>query len=276
MILKLGTIRGIPAAAALAVALALGGGAAAGEQSLKEMARKLVDGHKDAVVLVEVVVKMKISAGGQSQDREQKMEANGTVITPEGLTVVSDASIDPTRAFGRMGVKADISTSDVKIVTADGTEHEAELALTDKDLDLAFIRPKGPVKLPCVELKKAAEPAVLDALVSITRLNRKANREPGVALSEVLCVIHKPRVRYVASGQIFQGCPVFAAGGELLGLALMQTDGAAGVTVLPCEDILEAAKQVGQKKEPTKPEAKGPPAEKAPEKPAPEENKGVL
>jgi S1-C subfamily serine protease len=268
--------RMLPLSIALIAALAAGSAAApAGEPDAKDTARKLVEKHKDAVVLVEVVVKLKISAGGQSQDREQKLEANGTVITPEGLTVVSNASVDPTAAYSRFGAKVDVSTSSVKIVTADGTEHEAELALTDKDLDLAFIKPKGQVKLPCVELKKAAEPALLDTMVAIMRLGRKANREPGVALSEVLSIIKKPRVRYVPSGQIFQGCPVFNAAGELLGLALMQTDGAAGVTVLPCDDILEASKQVGQKKPDDKkePKEKEPPAEK---KPATDEGKGVL
>ena len=248
--------------------------AAGGEAEARDAARKLLDRYKDAVVLVEVVVKMKISAGGQSQDREQKLEANGTVITPEGLTVVSNASIDPSAALGRMGIRADVSTSSAKIVTADGTEHEAELVITDKDLDLAFLRPKAAVKLPCVELKKAADPALLDTMVAVTRLNRKANREPGVALSEVLTVIRKPRVRYLASGQIFQGCPVFNLAGEPLGLALMHTDGAAGVTVLPCDDILEAAKQVGQKKpDGGAKEEKAPPAEK----PAtPDASKGAL
>ena len=268
--------RTLPTVMMLIGALAAGRGAAsAGEADLKDTARKLVEKHKDAVVLVEVVVKMKISAGGQSQEREQKLEANGTVITPEGLTVLSNANIDPTAQLARMGMKADISTADVKIVAADGTETEAEIALTDKDLDLAFIKPKGQVKLPCVELKKAADPALLDSLVAVTRLGRKANREPGAALSEVLSIIRKPRVRYVASGQLFQGCPVFNAAGELLGLALMQTDGAAGITVLPCDDILEASKQVGQKKADDKKDAKGkePPAEK---KPPEGENKGVL
>lgn len=252
----------------LALAAALGGPAAGEEASPeKQAARKIVDQHKDAVVLVEAVVKMKISAGGRSQDREQKMEANGTVITPEGLTVVSNTSIDPTAMIARMGAKADISTSDVKIVAADGTEHEAELVLTDKDLDLAFVRPKGQVRLPCLELRKTAEPALLDTLVSVTRLGRKAGREPGVALSEVLSVIRKPRVRYVPSGQTFQGCPVFTAGGECLGLALVQTDGGAGLSILPAEDILEAAKQVGQKK----PDEKAAPAEEP--KPAGEPGK---
>jgi len=262
----------MPLSLALIVTLSAASLAGAGEDPAKDAARKLVERTKDAVVLVEAVVKMKITAGGQTQEREQKLEANGTVITPEGLTVVSNANIDPTAQLARMGMKADISTADVKIVTADGTEHEAEVVLTDKDLDLAFIRPKAPVKLACVEMKKGPEPALLDTLVAVTRLSRKANREPGVALSEVLSIIRKPRVRYVPSGQIFQGCPVFTAGGEVLGLALMQTDGAAGITVLPCDDILEAAKQVGQKKADDKKDADKKPAEK----PAADPTKGAL
>jgi len=246
---------------ALALAPAAGGPSAAGEDA----ARKLVERHKDAIVLVEAVVKVKMpGAGGQSQEREQKLEANGTVITPEGLTVVSNSGIDPSRGLSRYGVKADVSTTDVKIVLADGTEHEAELVLTDKDLDLAFVRPKAQVKLSCVELKKAAEPALLDTLVSITRLGRKASREPCVAVCEVMGIIRKPRVRYVSSGQVFQGCPVFSATGEVLGLALVQTDGAVGMSVLPCEDILEQAKQVAARKPGEAGGEKAP--EKAPEK----------
>jgi hypothetical protein len=272
------SLAAIPALALLLTLSAGTGAASAGEDPSKETARKLVERYKDAVVLVEAVVKMKAAgAGGQSQEREQKMEANGTVITPEGLVVVSNASIDPTRALGRMGVKVDISTSDVKIVTADGTEHVAELVLTDKDLDLAFVRPKNPIKLPCVELKKSADPALLDALVSVTRLGRKANREPGAGLGEVLAIIHKPRLRFVPSGQVFQGCPVFNAAGEVLGPALAQTDGAVGMSILPCEDILEAAKQVGQKQPEAKPEAKDPATDKKPaEKPAADPTKGAL
>jgi S1-C subfamily serine protease len=238
------------------------------ESSVKGTARKLVERHKDAVVLVEAVVKMKLSAGGRSQEREQKMEVNGTVISPDGLTVVSNGSIDPTAAFTRRGGKADVTTSDVKIVAADGTEYEAQVVRTDSDLDLAFIRPKNEVQFPCLELKKGPEPALLDTLVSITRLGRKAGREPGVALSEVLSVIRKPRLRYVTSGQIFLGCPVFNANGDVLGLALVQTDGAVNVSVLPCEDILEVAKQAGRKKDADK-EDKGKDQDKDKEDPKP-------
>jgi S1-C subfamily serine protease len=210
------------------------------------------------------------------------------VISADGLTVLSHSGVDPSRAYGRFGLKIDVATSDVKIVLADGTEHEADLVLTDKDLDLAFVRPKGPVKLPCVEMKKTDDPALLDQLVSITRMGRKANREPGVAISEVLSILHKPRVRYMVSGQIFQGCPVFKASGEVLGMALVQAD--TGLSVLPCDDVLEAAKQAAAKKPgetappSDKPEPKADPAdegggkdkvpEKAPEKPTEEPAEG--
>jgi S1-C subfamily serine protease len=228
------------------------GVARGGESDINDLARSLVEKHKDAVVLVEVVVKVKASQGGQSREREHKMEANGTVISPDGLTVVSNSTIDPSAMYERFQVKADASVTGAKIILADGTEHEAKVILTDKDLDMAFVRPKAKVSLPCIEMAKTGPLKLLDGLIAITRLDRKSNREPGAAVSQVLSVISKPRLSYMATGHVFQGCPVFNAQGLVLGLALSRS-GAPGLLVLPCEDVLEAAAQVpapGSEKEP--------------------------
>lgn len=233
---------------ALAGAALLAGRTPAGEADVVKTAKGLVAKHKDAIVMVEVVIKIKAFYNGrQVVDREQKLEINGTVIKANGLTVVSNAGTDPTSLFPkRPGLKVDTSVTGVKIILADGTEHPAKKVLTDKDLDLAFIRPDDPkLKLPFLELKKAPAPApeLLDSLVSLTRLGRKASREPGVAITRVLSIIKKPRVRYVAAGSIFAGCPVFSSDGKVLGLALRRA-GSAALAVLPCADILEVIAQV--------------------------------
>ncbi len=264
---------------ALAGAVLLAARTPAGEADAVKTAKGLVAKHKDAIVMVEVVIKIKaFYKGRQVADREQKLEINGTVIKSNGLTVVSNAGADPTSQIPkRPGLKIDTSVTGVKIILADGTEHAAKKVLTDKDLDLAFIRPDDPkLQLPCLELKKAPAPELLDSLVSLTRLGRKASREPGVAITRVLSIIKKPRVRYVASGSIFAGCPVFSSDGKLLGLALRRA-GTATLAVLPCADILEIVAQVPAPGKAV--ETKTPPAEEkkpAEDKKPVEAKKGVL
>ncbi len=267
---------------ALAGAALLAGTAPAGEAGARKVAKGLVEKHKDAIVLVQVVIKIKAFYNGREvADREQKLEINGTVIKPNGLTVVSNAGADPTSQIPkRPGLKIDTSVTGVKIILADGTEHPAKIVQTDKDLDLAFVRPDDTeLKLPCLELKKAPAPELLDDLVSLTRLGRKANREPGVAVTRVLSIIKKPRVRYIASGSVFAGCPVFNAAGQVLGLALRRTGLGATLAVLPCGDILEVVAQVPPPKkagEETPPAGEKKPAEETPpageKKPAEEKN----
>jgi len=222
--------------------------AGAMEKKTKKVARELIARHQDAIVMVEVVLKVNMTYNGrQFPEQERKLEANGTVIGADGLIVVSRAQVDPP-VPKRQGLRVDISTSSVKIVLADGTEHKAKIVQTDRDLDMAFVRPLEKVKLPHVELKKTADPELLDDLVSITRLGRKANRVPGVSASRVLSIIKKPRTRYVSSGRLFQGCPVFNSAGEALGLSLHRASGGASLAVLTCEDILEVAGNVPQVK----------------------------
>jgi hypothetical protein len=239
-------------AIALGASLLLAGAlATAAEKKVVEAARELVKKHQDAVVLVEVVLKVKLSRGGQSRDTERKMELNGTVIKESGLTVISNGSLDPYAQYRRMGVKVDTTTSSVKIIQADGTEHEAKVVLTDKDLDLAFVRPdKTDLKLPFVDLKNSAEPKMFDDLVSLTRMDRKSGRAVAAAVSRVLSVVKKPQTYFVASGSIFASCPVFTGEGKVAGLALRR-QGAGSLGVLPCEDILDIVTDIKPPKKKT-------------------------
>jgi hypothetical protein len=151
--------------------------------------------------------------------------------------------------------KQETQVTDVKIVLADGKEYPAKVVLRDKDLDLAFVRPdEAGLALPCIKLAKAPAPKLLDPVIGITRLDRSASREPAVMIGQVMSVITKPRTRYVTMTLVDAGCPIFDAGGRLLGLSLVrQTPGGNGgdfsligfmPAVLPCEDILEVAGQV--------------------------------
>jgi len=274
-------------AAALAAVLCLASAVRAGEEPkgaddsvAVKAAKAVLEKHKDAIVEVRLVLKIKQSFGGREGGaREQKVEVNGTVIDPSGLTVISNVATDPSSMFSidtgedSPQFKMDTSVADVKIVLADGKEYPAKVVLRDKDLDLAFVRPdQKDLKLTSLELKApAAEPKVLDEVIALTRLDRSANREPGVSVARIMSVIKKPRTHYVAMALMESGCPAFDAQGNVLGITVMRISGAKGgggfsmmsmlPSVLPCADILDAAKQVPAPGAEKKPKAEEKPAE---------------
>jgi S1-C subfamily serine protease len=181
----------------------------------------------------------------------------GTVLSPEGLTVVSDANSNPGRMFGEEGGS---ETTDVQILMKDGRELPAKFVLRDRDLDLAFVMPteKG-LKLTHVPLEKGPVPDVLDDLVFIHRFGRTLNREAGVALGSVSAVVKKPRTLLVPEASNvsqFLGCPVFDGKGRAIGLVVSRRGGGGGrlslfgqSVVVPAEDVQQVADQVGKEKD---------------------------
>ena len=241
----------------------------------------------NAIVNVQVVVKMTMSYDGESSKREEKGDTVGTVIDPSGLTVVSLSSVSPDSMFDSMYGEEDgpqISTeiTDVKIRLSDGTEVPAKIVLRDKDLDLAFVRPSTKPKEPWkfVDLKDSATADVLDQVVTITRLGKVANRAISVSLIRIQAVLEKPRKFYVVDMYGDTGSPVGTLDGKILGIALLKMSAAASKSgsyrdsimpvVLPAEDIAAVALQAPEDapKEPEKPVAKEEPkaAPKAPAK----------
>ena len=108
--------------------------------------RKLLGEHADCVTWVSVTVRVELSAGGRSMPpQEQKLEALGTIIADDGLTVLSLNKVDPTaNILSRIrspGASVNVNYTEVMILMQDGTEVPAKLLLKDSDLDLAFVLP---------------------------------------------------------------------------------------------------------------------------------------
>jgi Trypsin-like peptidase domain len=239
---------------------------------LAEKGRAVFKQHEHEVVTVEVVQKMTTSARGRtSEPREAKQDITGTVVDPSGLTVLALSAADPSEMYKRMypessGLKIDIEVSDVKILLDDGTEIPAEIVLRDKDLDLAFIRPKTKPAQPmaAVDLSKSAPAQLLDELITINRLGRAAGRAHAASVERVSAVVQKPRTFYIPDTTMTTtglGSPAFTLDGKIVGIVVMRTisSGGAGMNnfrpnnatsiILPAKDIARAAKQA--------PEAKG-------------------
>ena len=232
--------------------------------TVSEDARKIADANKDAIVTVSLVIETTSTYGGESNKREGKISATGTVIDPSGLVVASLAAINPTDMFSRFadedeGFKVSTRVIDVKIRTADGTEIPADVVLRDRDLDLGFIKPKKAPETPLafVDLTQASTPEMMDELVMLNRLGQVGSRALAGTIDRVQAVVTKPRTFYVVSGMISGiGFPAFTTDGKPAGILTMRLsqskdDNEASLgsadkvlaVVLPCSTVQKAAEQ---------------------------------
>jgi S1-C subfamily serine protease len=256
--------------------------AASHADELADKGRDIFKNSQHAVVTVQVVLKSTYSGSGRSSNpNESKKDLTGTVIDPSGLTVLALSAVDPAELYRRLSDEYKIETqiNDIKILLDDGTELPAEVVLRDKDLDLAFIRPKTKPASPmaAVDMSKSSPAQVLDQVIALNRLNRAAGRAYSASVERIGALIQKPRTFYIPDtgpSAASLGSPAFALNGNIVGIFVMRAVNAGessgrnlgdNVTVilLPAEDILKGAKQA--------PEAKGDadkPADKSTDKPA--------
>ena len=273
---------------AYALAAILLGSSFALADEAADAGRRVLGRYQDAVITVKLVVSYTMSVGGNDRQSESKTEAVGTVIDPSGLTVISLSTIDPSSMLKarmrQMGdVKIDSAVKDAKLVLADGTEIAAEIALRDKDLDVAYVLPvEKPAKpLAAVDLTHAAKPQVLDQVICLNRLGKVADRVVAVSAERVDALVERPRPFYVlaAGGSSGVGSPVFSLSGEPLGVILIRNapsdseaniasmfSGGSGLGIMPiivpAADILEDAKQALEAKKPAAEETKEKPKQK--------------
>ncbi|HEX4644079.1 MAG TPA: serine protease [Verrucomicrobiae bacterium] len=252
---------------------------------LADKGRDIFTKNQRAIVTVEVVQKTSYSSPGRSSSpNEAKQDLTGTVVDPSGLTVLALSACDPAEMYQRMMAddsrfKMETEVTDIKILLEDGTEMPAEIVLRDKDLDLAFIRPKTkPASpMPAIDLGKTSPAQVLDQVITLNRLNRAAGRAYSASVERISAVIQKPRTFYIPDSTMTTttlGSPAFSLNGNVLGVVVMRAVGSKGsgnmrdgVTsiILPAEDISKAAKQApeakgeDEKKEPVKETKEGKP-----------------
>jgi len=247
---------------------------------LIDQGRAIFKANQQAVVIVRLTLKNKISIGGRGgRSAEARRDTTGTVIDPSGLTVLSLSSTDPAMLMEAMmsgreeepRVKMESELDGVKIVLADGTEVPAEVVLRDKDRDLAFIRPKTKPAAPmaALDLAKSGKAGILDQVITLTRLGSAAGRVYSASVERIAAIVTKPRLFYVpetSATTTTLGAPAFTLDGKPLGLFVMrslkgneasgmfggmfgglQAENVTGI-ILPAEEILEAAKQAADAK----------------------------
>lgn len=236
---------------------------------LAEKGRAILEQHRSAVVTMAIVINQKVSfTGSSSQSRESKIEATGTIISAEGLTVMSLSETDPSSvmeqmmaASGQTDMQMETEVRDIKIMLLDGTEVPAEVILRDKDLDLAFVRPKEKPTTPFafVNVENSEAPKHLDPVITLNRLGQVAGREHAASVERISAIVTRPRTFYVPGldpTQTGLGSPAFTVDGKFVGINLLRVVSAGGAgsmlggradniagVIIPASDILEGAQQ---------------------------------
>lgn len=248
---------------------------------LGDKGREIFQRYQRAVVTVQIVLKTKYSLPGLGgQDSESRQDLTGTVVDPSGLTVLALSASDPGNMFQQlmagasgeddeMKLKFETELTDVKLLLEDGHELPAEVVLRDKDLDLAFVRPKTRPATPmaAIDLSRTNSVRVLDHVITLNRLGQAAGRAYAVSVERIVSVVQKPRLFYIpetggASSAL--GSPVFTPDGNILGVFVMRTltaksGGSLGgmfsfqpegmtAIILPVADIRKGAKQASETK----------------------------
>ncbi len=245
-----------------------------GADELADKGREVFKKYRRSVVTVQLVVKSKFSMGGMGgQANESRQDVTGTLIDPSGLTVLSLAATDPGQMMQNVisgmseddsKIKLETELSDVKILLEDGTEVPAEVVLRDKDLDLAFVRPKTKItaELAPLDLSNSGKVEVLDSVLALNKLGNAAGRAYAASFERIAAVVERPRLFYVPETSFTTtalGAPAFTLDGKVVGLFVMralkghsgggmsmmgmQPENITGI-ILPASDIQKAAKQV--------------------------------
>ncbi len=223
--------------------------------------QKLLQEKAECVTWVSLTMRVEVSAGGRSMPpQEQKLEALGTVLAEDGLTVLSLSTVDPrAKILSRIrssGASVQVNYTEVLLLMPDGSEVPAKILLKDNDLDLAYVLPISKEtlapeetvdKFSFVPHRKviSSQPAVLDEVVSMSKLGRNLYRQSTLRRGWVNAVIEKPRQYYVIENTS-PGTPVFDKTGAWLGIVVykMERGRPTAVVTLPAKDILEIAEQV--------------------------------
>ena len=230
------------------------------DEAVNEMARKLQSDLSESIVTVKVVVDVEVVVGGSAnQSQEQRIEAPGTVIQKNGMTVVSNSSIDIAdqveqqlrrQARGR-GVDVKTTLKAVHLLMPDGTEIPSKVVLKDEDLDLAFVLPvaeeveaEGVEFTPVTFPEETPETQLLDPIILLNRLGQDLDRELSVYITKVEALIKKPR-KFIVTHNSSTGTPAFLGNGEPLGLYVRRivNGSAASSVVLPAKEVARLAKE---------------------------------
>lgn len=215
-------------------------------------ATSLIEKHKDAIVEVRLVatVGVRLLEGpdeiaemiAQTPGEEHDVEAKGVTIHPSGLVAVPGLPLDPTffiseitlpTPIGELKLGIEALLGNVRILTADGREHEADVVMRDLDTGLMLVKPREAAedgRAALVPDADAPHPAPFTQVLCLSRMIAEFADEPTVSLARTTGALDSRRGidALTDASSIAIGAAVFDESGRFLGVALIPSVGGGG------------------------------------------------
>jgi len=228
--------RSIAGAAAWALAVA-GGVPAAAEPDVATLLAR----YAPAVVGIKLTLRTEMEGTGAPPE-DSTEEAVGVVVDPSGLILLWNSHISSGRMAdlfaemgGQNGFRLKVTATDVRVTIAgENRERAAFVAAADSDLDLAFLQLEEPppAGLAAVDFAQAAQVAIGDTLVAVSRLSSSFDRAPFFDTVRVAGRVEQPRAAWILGGgnATQAGLPYFGADGRPAGVLVTVVSRAGDVT----------------------------------------------
>ena len=193
----------------------------------QDQLKAILEARASSVVSVRAVIKTEMTFGGQSRDRESRVEFQGVIVDPSGLILCSSAPFATSMEDDRFRVKMTPVEFKV-IIDKQEKEYDAFLVAKDTKLNLGFlqIREPGDLKLNVVDFSASAQGEIGQEVVSVNRLEKGYDYAAFLSTARIMGRIKKPRRALVFSGPLNgQGVAVFTLGGQPVGVVTVLETG---------------------------------------------------
>lgn len=216
----------------LVVMCALALGLSAQDDKAQKL-KALLDTKASTVVTVRAVIHTEMNMMGQTQEDESRIEAEGVIVDPSGLVMMSNDHFNSDMGGmmgGQMEIDITVTPSDIKVVFGkEDKEYDATLVASDTKLNLAFVKIKdlGDRKPEVVSFDGEATAAVGTEVVMLGRKGKGFDYAPFFSLSRINGEIVKPRPAMMLLGGAPMGMPVFTVNGDVIG-AVVEIESGAG------------------------------------------------
>lgn len=198
------------------------------DSSLSQSGQALIKTAAPSVVTIGSVVNVDAGMMGGASDEE--ILTLGVVVDPSGLVVVSRAALNPQgyepiefEPQPGMQVRIEAELTSVWIQLPDGSRMDAQIVLTDPNLDLSFIQPVDAKqaeahKFKAVQFSKQT-PSLLENVLCLGRLNENVGWAPQIEVRRVTSILDTPWNSYVVAAE--PGEAVFNSAGQFLGVMVV-------------------------------------------------------
>jgi hypothetical protein len=200
---------------------------------------KLLEKGAPSVVTVKLVVDLKLSAMGRSQDMELPVDLPGVIIDPAGIIVTASDPLDPADSLMenipeeyRAQVHMQAKVTRMSVLLGDGSEElPAKVLVRDSALGLAFLElTETPEQaLTAVDLSNLGAVTAGLELFTVHRMPETFGRAPLLASFRAAGLAEKPRRMWsLGATPGFIGLPAYDASGRPVGLVCRQKARIAG------------------------------------------------